>query len=100
MPQIIPLHNSVVSATGVATTSKSTVQLSAFDFDAQAPFSQYPLITIYHSSESNSVPYATFGWVGIIGVWTTGYNAKKVAIAVKTSGDDYDLNEILGYILL
>lgn len=36
------------------------------------PIGKYPTITVYHSSEDGSSPFANIGWTGMIGT-ITGY---------------------------
>ena len=49
--------------------------------------SRWPLITVYHSTEENSVSFANIAWPSFIGT-LTGYNSMKVGIGERLGGAD------------
>jgi hypothetical protein len=53
--------------------------------------SEWPLITVYHSTEEGSVPaFVNIAYPGFIGT-LTGYNSMKVGVGERLRGDD-DIN--------
>ncbi len=44
--------------------------MRALDWDSNIPISKYPLITIYHPSNTSQHVHANIGWVGLIGSLT------------------------------
>lgn len=47
--------------------------------------SKWPTITVYHSTEEGSVPFANIGWPVLIGS-LTGYNSAKVGVGERLGG--------------
>jgi len=76
---------SILGAYGKSTASGKTVHLRALDWEAHAPQNRWPQITVYHSNEPNSIPYANIAWPAYIGV-LTGYNAAKVGVGERLWG--------------
>lgn len=46
---------------------------------------KWPTITVYHSNEPGSIPFANIGWPVFIGT-LTGYNAAKVGVGERLGG--------------
>ena len=44
--------------------------MRALDWDPSNPMNQFPMITIYHPSDSNLHKHANLAWVGFIGSLT------------------------------
>jgi isopenicillin-N N-acyltransferase like protein len=65
---------SILGAYGKASKSGKTVHLRALDWEEHAPMNRWPSITVYHSTEAGSIPFANIAWPGYIGT-LTGYNA-------------------------
>lgn len=76
---------SIFGAYGKASASGKLFHLRALDWEEHAPMSRWPLITVYHSNEDNSIPMANIAWPAFIGT-LTGYNADKVGIGERLGG--------------
>ena len=76
------IGSSIFAAYGDATKYGDIIQMSTLDAGNLFPFTEYPLITIYNSTEPRAVQYANIGFVGIVGV-LAGYNAEKIGIGEK-----------------
>jgi hypothetical protein len=44
--------------------------MRALDWDAENPINKFPIVVVYHPSESNTQMHANIGYVGLIGVLT------------------------------
>jgi len=80
-PELIRAACSIVGTWGPATENQGLLQLRALDWDADAPMSKNPMISIYHFNQPGSQPFANFGWAGLIGS-LAGFS-DKVGIAEK-----------------
>jgi len=74
-PELIKAACSMAGVWGNASKNGNLLQLRALDWDHNAPISQYPAITVYHSTEKGSIPYANIGYAGLIGTLTGISNA-------------------------
>lgn len=81
-PELIKAACSIVGAWGNASKNGNLVELRALDWDRNAPMTQYPAITVYHSTEPGSVPYANIGYAGLIGS-LTGFSNASIGIVQK-----------------
>ena len=81
-PELIKASCSLVGVWGPATADHNAYFLRAFDWNVEAPVTKYPLITVYHSDEIGSIPFAIFGYVGLIGAFTA-LNGNGLGIAEK-----------------
>lgn len=69
-PDLVKAHCSMIGAWGSATSSEysdSLVQLRALDWATNSPLQQWPLVTVYHTSDR---AYSTLGWPLFIGALT------------------------------
>jgi len=57
------------------------------DWEAHAPQAEWPLIVVYHPTETGSVPFANIAWPVFIGT-LTGYNSKKVGVGERLGSAD------------
>jgi isopenicillin-N N-acyltransferase-like protein len=81
---------SMYGAWGGATADGNTLQMRALDWDTSGPFQDYPQVTVYHKSSSESVDgrirgneeatFANVGWTGWIGS-ITGMSESQTAIS-------------------
>mmetsp|Transcript_27006 Transcript_27006/g.23893 ORF Transcript_27006/g.23893 Transcript_27006/m.23893 type:complete len:290 (-) Transcript_27006:537-1406(-) len=81
LPELIKAQCTIAGAWGEATAGNATLQLRALDWDASAPMSKHPLVSVYHFDIEGSQTFANFGWAGIIGS-LAGFSP-KVGIAEK-----------------
>jgi len=75
LPELTQAHCTIIGAWGVATATKGLLQVRALDWDATAPISKFPSITVYHPSEAKSQAVANIGFVGLVGSITAYSNA-------------------------
>jgi hypothetical protein len=68
--ELIKAACSLVGAWGPATENGSLYVMRALDWDVDSPFTKHPLITVYNTTEPNSIHFATFGYAGLIGCFT------------------------------
>jgi len=85
VPELLKAACSIMGAYGKSTTSGKLVHLRSLDWEAHAPMSRWPQITVYHSSEPGSIPFANIGWPALIGS-LTGYNSRKVGVGERLKG--------------
>ena len=70
---------------GQASYNGYPITLRALDWEAHAPISGWPTISVYHPTEPGSVPFANIGWAGYLGS-ITGYNSEKISFAERLKG--------------
>jgi len=85
LPELLKASCSLLGAWGPATYSGELIQLRALDWESHAPMNKFPLITVYHSTEPGSVPFANIAWVGFIGS-LTGYSSAKIGVSERLRG--------------
>lgn len=85
VPELLKASCSIFGAYGKSTYSGKLIHLRALDWEEHAPMSRWPLITVYHSTEEGSVPFANIAWPTFIGT-LTGYNSMKVGIGERLGG--------------
>jgi isopenicillin-N N-acyltransferase like protein len=81
---------SLYGAWGNATKDSKVLQLRALDWDCGAGLQDYPLVTIYHPSNTSlGYPFANIGWTGWIGT-LSGMSSNKIGISeIGISYPDY-----------
>jgi len=57
------------------------VQLRALDWDTNGPFQQFPVVLVYHPTDSGH-PFAVVSWAGLVGA-ITGFSNAQVGICEK-----------------
>lgn len=67
IPEYTKAGCSILGTWGKATLNGELLHLRALDWDWHAPLGDYPTITIYHSTEKGSKPFANVGWAGFVG---------------------------------
>lgn len=85
IPELLKASCSIGGWWDEATENGKLLTLRALDWEEHAPISKFPLITVYHSTEEGSVPFANVGWVGLIGS-LTGYSSAKVSVSERLRG--------------
>lgn len=90
-PELIKAACSLVGAWGNATFDKNAYFLRAFDWDTNSPMQKSHIIVVYHSTEPNSITYATLGYCGLIGALTV-VNEKGLAMGMKHWPSTYEDN--------
>lgn len=86
IPEMLKASCSIYGSYSKATSTHKTIHLRSLDWESHAPMSRFPQITVYHSVEAGSVPFANIGWPAFIGS-LTGYSSSKVGIGERL-GDD------------
>lgn len=66
-PELIKAACSIVGTWKDSTVDNKLFTLRALDWEPDAPVSKYPVITVYHSNEEGSYPFANIGYAGLIG---------------------------------
>jgi len=74
IPELLKASCSILGACGPATENGQLLHLRALDWEEHAPMSKWPTLTVYHSTEKGSIPFANIAWVGFIGA-LTGHSA-------------------------
>lgn len=74
IPELLKASCSILGAYGKATASGKTIHLRSLDWEEHAPISKWPTITVYHSNEAGSYPFANFAWPIFLGS-LTGYSS-------------------------
>ena len=69
-PELIKAACTVAGVWGPATSNQQTLHLRALDWDFKNPISKYPVVIVYHPSDSKLVTHANFGWAGFVGSMT------------------------------
>lgn len=94
LPELLKASCSILGAWGKATESGELIQLRALDWESHAPMTKFPVITVYHSTEKGSIPFANIAWyskvfhykrVGFIGS-LTGYSSAKIGVSERLRG--------------
>jgi len=86
MPELLKASCSIFGAYGNSTSTKKLLHLRTLDWEAHAPQGKWPTITVYHSNEPSSVPFANIAWAGFQGT-LTGYSSMKVGVGERLKGD-------------
>jgi len=81
-PELTKASCSIVGTWGSATEGSKLAQLRALDWNSDMPINQNPLITIYHSTEPGSFPFANIGYAGLIGS-ITAMSSQGIALSEK-----------------
>lgn len=89
LPELLKASCSLGGWWGPATKSGQLIQLRALDWEAHAPMSKFPLITVYHPTEAGSVPFANIAWAGFLGS-LTGYSSAKIGVSERLRGGPSD----------
>lgn len=87
IPELLKASCSIGGWWGPATASGQLIQLRALDWEEHAPISKFPMITVYHPSETGSVPFANIAWAGFLGS-LTGYSSAKIGVSERLRGGD------------
>jgi len=95
IPELLKAACSISGAWGPATKSGKLIQVRALDWEAHAPMSKWPQITVYHSTEPGSVPFANIAWTGFIGS-LTGYSSTGIGISERLRGGPGELQTRFG----
>lgn len=66
-PELIKAHCTILGAWKESTVDNHLLTLRALDWEPEAPVSKFPLITVYHSTEKGSYPFANIGYNSLIG---------------------------------
>lgn len=85
IPELLKASCSIGGWWGPATQTGQLIQLRALDWEQHAPISKFPMITVYHSNEEGSVPFANIAWVGFLGS-LTGYSSAKIGVSERLRG--------------
>lgn len=85
VPELGKASCSIFGAYGNASATNKLIHLRSLDWENHSKMSKFPLVTIYHSTEEGSVPFANMGWPVLIGS-LTGYNAAKVGVGERLKG--------------
>lgn len=83
--ELLKASCSILGGFGKSTASGETIHLRSLDWEAHAPMSRWPLITVYHSTESGSYPFANIAWPTFIGS-LTGYSSQKIGVGERLRG--------------
>ena len=89
IPELLKASCSIGGWWGNASYSGQLLQLRALDWEQHSPISKFPMITVYHSNEEGSVPFANIGWVGFLGS-LTGYSSAKIGVSERLRGASPD----------
>lgn len=89
IPELLKASCSLGGWWGNATLEGGLVQLRALDWEEHAPISKFPAVTVYHSTEPGSVPFANIAWIGFLGS-LTGYSSAKIGMGERLRGGAAD----------
>lgn len=79
VPELLKASCSILGAWGKATTTGNVLHLRALDWEEHAPISKWPTISVYHSVEAGSVPFANIAWTGFLGS-LTGHSSAQISV--------------------